>query len=59
MLDVVFVMGFLVEQRLQPARGIESWLNVLVLACKPDMLHDSGVVSNPPDDGIDCGIRLG
>jgi hypothetical protein len=58
MLHMALMVGFLVEQRLEPASSIESRLDVLVLTCPPDMLHKPGTVCHPSENGIDCDVGL-
>lgn len=51
-LGLALVMALLRQQRLEPARSIGSWLNVLVLAGICDMLHQTGRVCDAGNDEI-------
>lgn len=58
MFKMGLMVSFLLQQSFQPSGGIGSRLNILVLACGKDMLHNSNIVRNLADDDIDRRITL-
>ena len=46
------------DDRVEPFGGERPWLNVLVLACVPDMLHEAHVVGDVGKDRDHSGITV-
>lgn len=58
MLNVGFLVGVFLDQRLQPASGVRSRLYVLVLERKPHVLHQPLFVRDVGQECLHGGIAV-